>query len=122
MDNNTIIIENEGLRKTLTLNKDRIVSSEIYNKISSLTVKAQQGSEEFILKFKTGLFSKPEIKASELKVTSTKKELTDDGIIYTIIFAPFKVADSKLNAKLIYNLRNDSTFMYFPPSAFRKRM
>ena len=86
MDNNTIIIENEGLRKTLTLNKDRIESSEIHNKISTLTVKAQQGSEEFILKFKTGLFSKPEIKASELKVTSTKKELTDDGIIYTIIF------------------------------------
>lgn len=111
MNDNTIIIENAGLRKTLTLEKNRIVSSEIYNKLSSLTVKAQQGSEEFILKFKAGLFSKPEIKASELKVDSTKKELTDDGIIYTIIFVPFKVADSKLTAKLVYTLRNDSTFM-----------
>lgn len=111
MDNNSIIIENAGLRKTLTLSKDRIVSSEIYNKISSLTVKGQQGSEEFILKFRTGLFSKPLIKASELKVDSDKKELTDDGIIYTIIFAPFKVADSKLQIKLVYTLRNDSTFM-----------
>ena len=111
MDSNSIIIENAGLRKTLTLEKNRIVSSEIYNKLSSLTVKAQQGSEEFILKFRTGLFSKPEIKSSELKIDSTKKELTDDGIIYTIIFVPFKVADSKLTAKLVYTLRNDSTFM-----------
>ena len=111
MDNNAIIIENKGLRKTLTLNKDRIVSSEIYNKISSLTVKAQQGSEEFILKFNVGLFAKHEIKASELSVSSTKKELTDDGIIYIIVFAPFKIAGSKLGVKLVYTLRNESTFM-----------
>ncbi len=111
MDNNSIIIENTGLRKTLILDKDRIISSELFNKISSGHLAAQQGSEEFILKFKMGLFSKSVIKASELKVTSTKKELTDSGEIHTIIFAPFRVADSKLLLKLIYSLRNDSNIM-----------
>lgn len=99
-DNNLIIIENEVLRKTLTLSKGKIVSSEIYNKVSSLNIKAQPGSEEFILSFKTGLFSKPLVKASELKV----KEVIENGKTYTILFAPFKVADSKLTVKLIYNL------------------
>lgn len=110
MDNN-IIIENAGLKKTLSLSKDKIVSSELYNKLSDLTVKAQQGSEEFVIKFKSGLFSKYDVKASELKVVSTQKALTDDGEIYTIIFAPFKVSDSKLIAKLVYSLRNDSNII-----------
>ena len=110
MDNN-IIIENAGLKKTLSLSKDKIVSSELYNKLSDLTVKAQQGSEEFVIKFKSGLFSKYDVKASELKVVSTQKDLTDDGEIYTIIFAPFKVSDSKLIAKLVYSLRNDSNII-----------
>lgn len=111
MDNNSIIIENAGLRKTLILNKDKIVTSEILNKVSSRNLVAQQGSEEFTLRFKTGFFSKPEIKASDLKVNSTKKELTDDGEIHTIIFAPFKVADSKLLLRLVYSLRNDSNII-----------
>ena len=111
MDNNSIIIENSGLRKTLILERNSIVSSEIFNKISSAHLVAKQGSEEFILKFRTGFFSKPEIKASDLRVDTTKKELTDSGEIHTIIFAPFRVADSKLLLKLIYSLRNDSNIM-----------
>lgn len=111
MDNNSIIIENAGLRKTLVLHRNSIISSEIFNKISSRVVSAEQGSEEFILRFRSGLFSKNEIKASELKISSTKKELTDSGEIHTILFEPFKVADSKLLAKLIYSLRNDSNII-----------
>ncbi len=111
MDNNAIIIENAGLRTTLVLEKNKIVSSEIFNKISSQTVKAQQGSEEFVLRFKTGFFLKPEIKASDLKIDSNRKDLTGNGEIHTIIFAPFKVADSRLIVKLIYNLRNDSNII-----------
>ena len=86
MFNNSIIIENAGLRKTLVLDRDFIVSSDIYNKISSKHLVSKQGSEEFIIKFRTGLFSKHEIKASELKIASGRKELTDDGEIHTIIF------------------------------------
>lgn len=111
MKNNSIIIENEGLRKTLVLEKNKIVSSEILNKISSLTVKAQQGSEEFIIRFKTGLFSKPVLKSSELKIASSQKWLTDDGEKYTILFAPYKIADSKLTVKLVYSLRSDSNII-----------
>ena len=111
MENNSIIIENAGLKKTLILGKGKIVSSEIFNKLSSRNLIAQQGSEEFTLRFKVSFFSKPEIKASELKVDSTKKEITDIGEIHTIIFAPFKVADSKLSLKLVYTLRSDSNIM-----------
>lgn len=111
MFNNSIIIENAGLRKTLVLDRDFIVSSDIYNKISSKHLVSKQGSEEFIIKFRTGLFSKPEIKASELKIDSFKKELTDDGEIHTIIFAPFRVAGSKLIIRLVYTLKNDSNII-----------
>lgn len=111
MENNAIIIENAGLRKTLVLDRNFIVSSDIYNKVSSRHLVSMQGSEEFILKFKTGFFSKPEIKASELKVDSTKKELTDCGEIHTIIFVPFKIADSKLLVRLVYTLRSDSNII-----------
>ena len=111
MNNNSVIIENESLRKTLVLERKRIVSSEIFNKVSSINLASQQGSEEFILKFKTGFFSKPEIKASDLKVDTTKKELTDSGEIHTIIFAPFKIADSKLLIRLVYTLRNDGNII-----------
>ncbi len=111
MDNKSIIIENAGLRKTLILDKNYIVSSEIFNKISSRNLAAQQGSEEFVLRFRTGVLSKCVLKASELKVESTEKRLTDDGEIHTIIFKHFKVADSKLIAKLVYNFREESTFI-----------
>ena len=106
MNNNTIIIENESLKKTLFIERNFIVSSEIYNKISSKHFVSQQGSEEFILKFKSGIFSKKEVKASELKVMSFDKTSDDEGEVYTIIFKPFRVCDSKLALKLIYNVKN----------------
>ncbi len=111
MDNNSIIIENAGLRKTLNLDRSYIVSSDIFNKISTRHLVTQQGSEEFILRFKSGLLSKYVIKTSDLKVESTEKVLADDGEIHTIIFKQFKIADSKLILKLVYSFRNESTFM-----------
>ncbi len=107
MNGNSIIIENSNLRKTLILDKNYIISSEIFNKISSLHLASQQGSEEFILRFKWGFFSK-EIKASDLKVELTEKKTHDMGDSYTIIFKSFKLWDSKLKVKLIYNVRNDN--------------
>lgn len=103
---NSIIIENGVLKKTLSLNKDRIASSEIFNKISGQTLKGAEDSEEFILRFKSGIFSK-EIKASELKVESTEKKITDEGDCYTILFKSFKLWDSKLSLKLIYNVKSE---------------
>ena len=107
MNSNSIIIENEVLRKTLSLDKGRIISSEIYNKLSGLTLKSGEGSEEFILKFKKCIFSKKVIKASELKVVSSDKITTDNGEVYTIAFKPFKVWDSKLSLKVIYNVKGE---------------
>ena len=107
MNGNSIIIENPSLRKTLILDKNYIVSSEIFNKISSLHLVSQQGSEEFVLRFKSGFFSK-EIKASDLKVEATEKKSDADGDSYTIIFKSFRLWDSKLAVKLIYKVRNDN--------------
>ncbi len=109
MNNNTIVIENEGLRKTLILEKGRIVSSEIFNKLCGLNLKSGEGSEEFILKFKSGFFSKKEIKASELKVLSSHKTVTDSGESYEVTFKSFKVYDSKLSLKLIYTYRSEGS-------------
>ena len=111
MNNSTIVIENAGLRKTLNLDKNSIVTSEMFNKITGSSLVAKQGSEEFILRFRSGILSKKEIKASELKVISYEKSSADSGECYTIIFKPFGVFGSKLSLKLVYNLRNESTVM-----------
>lgn len=111
MKANSIIIENAGIRKTIFLEKNRIVSSEIFNKLSSQNLTARQGSEEFILCFGTGLFSKKLIKASALRVESAGSAVTEDRDIYTITFESFKIAGSKIVAKLIYTLRKESTFI-----------
>lgn len=108
---NSIIIENAGLRKTIILNKNKIVSSEIFNKVSSLNLKSQQGSEEFIVKFRNGIFSKCEIKASELKVDAVERNNTDIGEECTVSFAPFRVADSRLLLKLVYSLKKDGNII-----------
>ena len=44
MNNNAIVIENSGVRKTFTLDKDKIVSTEIFNKLSGLTIKSGEDS------------------------------------------------------------------------------
>lgn len=103
---NIIIIENSALKKTLSTEKGKLVPLEIFNKISGLTLKVSEGSEEFILAFKSGFFSK-EIKASELRVESYDKKITDEGDVYTIIFSSFKLWDSKLSLRLIYEEKND---------------
>ena len=109
MNNNAIIIENSILKKTLNISGNKIVSSEILNKISGLTLKSGEGSEEFILRFKKGFLSNKEIKASELKVIDTDKNMTDKGEVYTVTFKPFKVFDSKLNLKLVYTLKDEKS-------------
>lgn len=106
MNNSVIVIENECLRKNIVLDKNFIVSSEIFNKTSSRHIAAQQGSEEFILSFKSGIFSKV-IKSSALKVESAQNLKTEDGECYTIIsFENFKLWGSELSVKLIYNVSN----------------
>ncbi len=104
---NTIIIENTALKKSLSVDKGRLVPQEIFNKISGLTVKAGEGSEEFILRFKSGFFSK-EIKASDLKVESEEKKITDSGDRYTIKFSGLNIWGSKLSVKLVYNTTNQA--------------
>ena len=109
MNNNTIVIENSVLKKTLNVSGNKIDSSEILNKISGLTLKSGEGSEEFILRFKKGFLSNKEIKASELKILDTDKSMTDKGEVYTVTFKPFRVYDSKLNLKLVYTLKDEKS-------------
>ena len=90
MNNNAIVIENAVLRKTLNVSDNKIVSTEILNKISGLTLKSGDGSEEFILRFKKGFLSSKEIKASDLKVVDTDKSMTDKGEVYTVTFKPLR--------------------------------
>ena len=107
MNSNSIIIENASLRKTLILDRNFIVSSEIFNKKSEAHLVSGQGSEEFILRFKSGFFSK-EIKASDLKVELCENASSDGGDTYTIVFKCCKLWDSKVSVKLIYNVINDN--------------
>ena len=111
MNNNTIIIENAGLRKTLNLDKGCIASTEIYNKITGVSLASKQGSEEFILKLKSGILSKKEIKASELKVVSAEKAAAENSERLTITFNPFRVFGSKLMLKLVYTYGSEDTIL-----------
>ena len=108
MKSNSIVIENSVLRKTLVIERDFIVSCEIFNKLSSAHLASQQGSEEFILSFRSGIFSKKEVRASELKVISFDEAKGDEGVAYTIVFKPFRIYGSELSLRLIYSVRKDN--------------
>ncbi len=106
MNNNAIVIENECLRKNIVIDGSFIASTEVFNKISSDHIVALKGSEEFILCFRSGLFSKV-IKASDLEVETVRKDLSDEGVCHTISFGSFRLWDSRLLVKLVYEVKND---------------
>ncbi len=104
MKKDTLIIENDYIRKSLIINGDRIVSWSILNKQSGKTVEALDGSEEFIINFKSSFFGSSTVKASELKIETTTQKETASAKIYTIIFKTTKVKDSKIKISLVYHV------------------
>ncbi len=102
MKTDTYIIENDYLKKTFTLKGDKILFWELLNKVSGKTAKALSGSEEFVISFKNNIFLSGTLKASEMKIESTAEKDTPISKIYTIIFKPTRVRDSRLKIKLVY--------------------
>ena len=98
-----IRIENDFLAKELTVQKGRITSSFVLNKLTGETVRSAQGGEEFRMRFLRTLGGEY-IGSSELKVDSAKSEKTENGEKLIIRFKNFKVKGGKLGLSLIFEL------------------
>lgn len=103
----SIVIENAYIKKELLLKRRRIISSVIENKISGNILTAGNGSEEFVLSFKSGFFKK-QIKASELKIKDTSVIIDENSSVVKIEFAPFSYKGSDINAIAVYELGKES--------------
>ena len=110
ISNNLYTIENQYIKKDLFLQKDQITHFALDNKLCSSQLKAENGSEEFVLSFKCGI-KKIEINASELKVEMAKIEDTVVCERMTISFKSIKLRDSKVKINLIYELSPLERFM-----------
>lgn len=107
---NRIIIENSYIKKELIINRRRICSFIIENKLSERILTAGKGSEEFVLSFGNGLF-KRRVSASELKIKSTDVKALEGETVLRIDFEPFGYRGSQLLASLVYSLKDKDSFM-----------
>ena len=103
------IIENEYISKSILFVSSKIKEVKICNKITSKTLTALENSEEFIVTFKTGIFSKKVIKASDLKLKEFE-QIADKGK-YVFTFSAVKVGGSKIEIKLVYSLQSSMKFL-----------
>lgn len=103
MKNGSYIIENDYIKKTFTIKNDRLTCCDILNKLSGRSVAAVEGSEEFIICFKSGFLSSGSLKCSDMKIESINENESASKKTYTIIFKSVKVKDSRLKISLIYD-------------------
>ncbi|MGN1443141.1 MAG: hypothetical protein ACI4XE_04750 [Acutalibacteraceae bacterium] len=107
-------IENETICLELAVAKKRISSSSVTNKITGNTLSGQNGSAEFTVQFKNGLFGQT-VSGSELKINSTYTETENKTEKLIIEFEPFKIKGDKISLTLIYSLEENKPY-------FRKQL
>lgn len=102
-------IENQFLKKEVFINKKRIISGKITNKVSGSYLDGLDRSEEFCLCFKCGLISQ-EVKSSELKIE--KEEIESIGTFekLTVTFKSIRIRNSDIVIKAVYELSGFERF------------
>lgn len=98
-----IKIENDFLSKGLEIQKGRLVSSFVLNKLTGEAFRSAEGGEEFRLRFLRTLGGEY-VGSSELKIDSAKGEKTQSGERLIIRFKNFKVKGGKLGLSLVFEL------------------
>lgn len=119
---NRIIIENSLIKKELIVDKKKISSFVIENKLSNRSLTALKGSEEFVVSLKGKCrFSKKLINASALKIADVKIDVSGGKTTLRIDFSPFSVRDSTILLSEVYELgEKDAFFRKHLEFAFEK--
>ena len=110
IEKNRIRIENDFLAKELEIEKGRLASSSVLNKLTGEVIRASKGSEEFKLRF-VRILGGEFVCASELKIDSSQGEKTENGEKLTIRFRNFKVRGGKLGLSLVLELGTFDRFL-----------
>ena len=110
VSSNSIIIENGFIKKELVLNKNKVISFSVENKLSKRNLTAEKGSEEFVLSLGSGILKK-KIFASALKIKKADADTRDDSTTLRIDFEPFGFKGSSILVSVVYNLRDDEAFL-----------
>lgn len=110
VNENRIIIENSNIKKEITVEKGKIISFFIENKLSKRILTVGKGSEEFVLSFGGGLFKK-RVNASELIIKGTSVSEKQGKTELKIEFEPFSLKDSKIIAAEVYYLGDGDGFI-----------
>ena len=107
-------IENELVLFELNIAKKRISSSSVRNKITGNVLSGRNGSAEFSVQFKSGLFGQT-VTSGELKIKNTYAENEGTTEKLVIEFEPFKIKGDRIFLKLIYELPENKPY-------FRKQL
>ncbi len=109
---NRITIENSYIKKEISLDKGRINSFTVVNKICGRALPVLAGSEEFVLSLKGKCrFSKRLIPASSLRVADVSADSENGLTALKIDFAPFGFKGSSILVSEVYELRDSDPFM-----------
>ncbi len=109
INDNSIMFENSFLKKEVFINKNRITSARISNKLSGSYLDGFDKSEEFSVCFKKGLF-KSVINASELKIDNIESNTEGNLNKITVFFKNNKVKGSEIKLSLVYEFYEDKPY------------
>lgn len=106
---NSVMFENSYFKKEIFINKKRITSSKISNKLSGSYLDGLDKSEEFSVCFKKGFF-KSVVNASELKIDNIKSDVNGTVNITTVLFKKFKLKGNEMILSLVYEFYEDKPY------------
>ncbi len=107
---NSIIIENDLLKREIFLSSKKITGFAFTNKKNGEVLEAMPGSEEFVVSLKRG-FLKNFFCASNLKIKSITQASDESTSVLRLNFASFSYASSKISLSVVSALGKDDFFI-----------
>lgn len=109
INDNSVVFENSFFKKEIFINKKKISSAKISNKLSGSYLDGLDKSEEFSICFKKGLFKKA-VYASQLKIENVESETEGAFNKTAVSFKKFKVKGSEIKLCLVYEFYEDKPY------------
>lgn len=105
-----LIIENEYIKKTLILKRNRIAYSETENKICNKILTAGKCSQEFVISLKSG-FSKKAVNSADLKIKDARIDIIDGVTKLYVDFEAFSFKGSSILVTAVYTLLHEEKYI-----------
>ncbi len=107
---NSFVLENQKLKMQFNVKDSKINSFELYNKIADEHIVCENGSEVFVINFKSFLFKKA-VSSRELKIKKIDSSEQQGKSVTRVCFSPATVKNKALDIVLVLELENDAHYL-----------